>query len=78
MQNKAIMMLFLGALLLLGCKNNPITSIELANQFLEENNQHSSVSYDIDYQIKFFNQIQDTTIVNAKVDLIRETNASLL
>ena len=54
MQNKAIMMLFLGALLLLGCKNNPITSIELANQFLEENNQHSSVSYDIDYQIKFF------------------------
>ena len=62
MQNKAIMILFLGALLLLGCKNNPITSIELANQFLEENNQHSSVSYDIDYQIKFFNQIQDTTM----------------
>ena len=71
------MMLFLGALLLLGCKNNPITSIELANQFLEENNQHSSVSYDIDYQIKFFNQIQDTTKVNAKVDLIRETNDSI-
>lgn len=70
-------MLFLGALLLLGCKNNPITSIELANQFLEENNQHSSVSYDIDYQIKFFNQIQDTTKVNAKVDLIRETNDSI-
>ena len=77
MQNKAITMIFLGALFLLGCKNNPVTSIELANQFNEENNQHSSVSYDIDYQIKFFNQIQDTTIVNAKVDLIRETNDSI-
>lgn len=71
------MMLFLGALLLLGCKNNPITSIELANQFNEEINQHSSVSYNIDYQIKFFNQIQDTTKVNVKVDLIRETNDSI-
>ena len=77
MQNKAFTMIFLGALFLLGCKNNPVTSIELANQFNEENNQHSSVSYDIDYQIKFFNQIQDTTIVNAKVDLIRETNDSI-
>ena len=77
MQNKAITMIFFGALFLLGCKNNPVTSIELANQFNEENNQHSSVSYDIDYQIKFFNQIQDTTIVNAKVDLIRETNDSI-
>ena len=77
MQNKAFTMIFLGALFLLGCKNNPVTSIELANQFNEENTQHSSVSYDIDYQIKFFNQIQDTTIVNAKVDLIRETNDSI-
>lgn len=60
----------------MGCKEKNVTSIELANQFIEKNEQHSSVSYDIDYQIKLFGQT-DTNNVRAKVDLIRETSDSI-
>lgn len=36
-----------------------MTPIELANKFHNEYMQYSSVSYDIDYQIKYFSQSQD-------------------
>jgi len=74
---KLIPLLCIVNLILTGCKEKNITPIELANQFIEEHEQRSSVSYDIDYQIKYFNQIEDTTKIKAKVDLIRATNDSI-
>ena len=61
----------------MGCKEKTVTPIELANQYIEEYEHYSSISYDIDYQIKYFNQIEDTTKIKAKVDLIRESNDSI-
>ncbi len=68
---------FIGSLLAMSCNEEPMTPIKLANGVLEEYKQHSSISYDIDYQIKHFNQTQDTTEIKAKVELIRETNDSI-
>ena len=74
---KFIPLLLIVNLILTGCKEQVVTPVELANQFIKEYKQYSSVSYDIDYQIKYFNQIEDTTKVTAQVDLIRETNDSI-
>lgn len=77
LSKKRLLTLFLiSNLFIIGCKEKNVTPIELANQFIEKYEQHSSVSYDIDYQIKFFGQT-DTNKVRAKVDLIRETSDSI-
>lgn len=74
---KLIPLLLIVNLILTGCKEQIVTPIELANQFIEEHEQYNSVSYDIDYQIKYFNQIEDTTKIKAQVDLIRAPNDSI-
>lgn len=74
---KIVSIFLIANLVLIGCKEKTVTPIELANQFVEEYEQYTSASYDIDYQIKYFNQIEDTTKIKAKVDLIRETNDSV-
>ena len=74
---KLIPLLLIVNLILTGCKAQIATPIELANQFIEEYEQYSSVSYDIDYQIKYFNQLEDTTKIKAQVDLIRTSNDSI-
>lgn len=76
-KQKLIALFFIGSLITISCNKETMTPIKLANQLLEVYEQHSSISYDIDYQIKFFSQTQDTTKVKAKVDLIRETNDSI-
>ncbi len=66
--------LSLGLLLTLfiaGCSQDKITPPQLAKKILETYESHSSISYDIKYKIKYFSGVDDTTKVNARIDLIR-------
>lgn len=56
---------------LTSCTTDPPTADQLSADLLAAYEQHSSLSYDIDYGIKFFSDVEDTTKVSAAVDLIR-------
>ena len=60
------------------CAQKTPTPSEFANTVVEEYNQHSSISYDVDYQIKFFSQADDTNKVSAKIELIKVPKDSVL
>lgn len=78
LQNTIIKICFLACLLVSGCKKNSISPEDLSRQFIENTGQYSSISYSVIYQIKFFNQTEDTTRINAKLDIIRESEDSIL
>lgn len=65
-------------LILLGCENKKITPLELANNIVKEYETKSSLSYDINYQIKYFSNLDDTTKVSAKIDLIKVPEDSIM
>lgn len=64
-------------LFLIGCAKSIVTPIDLAHQFIENYEGYTSTSYDLNYQIKYFDQTGDTTKLTAKVDLIRENKDSI-
>lgn len=67
-----LLYLFLTFIYVLGaCENKIKTPLDLASTFFETYNSKSSLSYDIDYQISHFSDLDDTIKVTAKVDLIR-------
>ena len=51
--------------------------MELANQILKKYEGYQSLSYDIEYKIKYFSQVDDTTKVSAKIDLIRQKSDTI-
>ena len=55
----------------LGCSKKEVTPIDLAKNIIETYENHSSLSYNIDYSIKYFSSVDDTTKVSARIDLIR-------
>lgn len=64
-------------ILAIGCSQKMPEPIELANSIGKEYEKHSSITYDIDYQIKFFSETTDTNKVKAKIDLIRQEEDSV-
>lgn len=64
-------------LFLLGCKEKSSIPLEIANQFVSQMENYKAISYDIDYQIKYFSSVEDTTKISAAVDLVRETSDSI-
>ncbi len=80
MKNQSLNLLalsFITILLAMSCAEKQMTPLQLANKVLQEYEQKTSLSYDINYQIKFFSETTDTTKINANVDLIRVENDSL-
>jgi len=71
-------LLLLTTLLILSCNEKKPTPTELVNKIVKSYESKSSLSYDINYQIKFFSQVDDTTKASAKIDLIRATTDSIL
>lgn len=59
------------------CQQTMPGNKEFAHQFIESYQRHRSISYDIDYQIKFFSQTADTTKLRAAVQLIRQDSDSI-
>lgn len=77
MKSTTFFLLFSG-LLLLGCQEQTPSPIELAEKIVASYETRSSVSYQVDYQIKFFSNLEDTSKVSAKVDLIRAAEDTVL
>lgn len=63
--------LFIIILIIQGCSESSLSPNQLANKIVKTYEAHTSLSYDINYQIKYFNQIEDTTKVFAQIDLIK-------
>jgi len=61
----------------ISCKEKEIIPLELANQIVMKYEGHQSMSYEIDYRIKYFSDVDDTTKVSAKIDLIRQKEDSI-
>lgn len=59
------------------CKEHKIVPLDLATKILNKYDKHESLTYDIDYKIKYFSQIDDTTKISARVDLIRHDKDSI-
>ena len=64
-------------LFFISCKEKKVRPMELANQILKKYEGHQSLSYDIDYKIKYFSQVDDTTKVSVKIDLIRQKSDTI-
>ena len=75
---KRLSILLVSFLLIIFCCNEKETSpIELAKTIIERYENHSSLSYNIDYKIKYFSSADDTTKVSARIDLIRVPEDSI-
>jgi thiol-disulfide isomerase/thioredoxin len=59
------------AILMISCAPKEPTPIQLAQKIAETYSDHGSVSYDIDYRMKYFSEPDDTVKVRAHVDLVR-------
>jgi len=64
-------------LFFISCKEKKVQPMELANQILKKYEGYQSLSYDIEYKIKYFSQVDDTTKVSAKIDLIRQKSDTI-
>jgi len=64
-------------LLFSSCHKQEYQPLELANEIKNTYEQKTSLSYDIDYQIKFFSEPEDTNKVSAQIDLIRAPQDSI-
>ncbi|MGB0884416.1 MAG: hypothetical protein ACPGTG_06815, partial [Flavobacteriales bacterium] len=67
---KLIISIFL--ILLVSCTKEDVKPLDLTQQIVKKYEAKTSLSYDIDYRIKYFSQLDDTTKVSAKIDLIRQ------
>lgn len=65
------------AFLNFNCSEKKISPVELTDKIAKAYQTHPSLSYDIDYRIKFFSSIEDTTKISAKVDLVRVPEDSI-
>lgn len=74
---KTKILFLLTFLILICCKEKELTPLVLANQIVNKYENQKSLSYEIDYKIKYFSEIGDTTKVSAKIDLIRQSNDSI-
>lgn len=74
---KSIIPLFLIILIITSCNEENVKPLDLANQIVAKFESKNSLSYDINYRIKFFNQLDDTTKVSANIDLIRQNNDTI-
>lgn len=71
---KSIIPLLLTVLIITSCTDEKVKPLDLANQIVKKYESKKSLSYDINYKIKYINQIDDTTKVSAKIDLIRQNS----
>ncbi|MEM7367489.1 MAG: TlpA disulfide reductase family protein [Bacteroidota bacterium] len=71
------LIILLSFFLVAGCAQKALTPLQLAEQMVATYQGRSSISYDIDYQSKFFNQIEDTTTIQASIDLIKVPEDSI-
>ena len=71
-----IKIIFFFVILFFSC-NPENTKKKLAEKIVDNTNKYSSISYDINYKIKHFNTVSDTTKIFAKIDLIKDTNDSV-
>lgn len=79
MKREILQLLFLLIILFLSsCIDNTITPSECAQNIVGHYNSRSSMEYDIDYQIKFFSDVNDTSTISAKVELIRYETDTIL
>ena len=65
-------------LLFSSCQEKQFEPLELANQIKDTYEKRTALSYDIDYQIKFFSEPEDTNKVSAHIDLIRMPQDTIL
>jgi thiol-disulfide isomerase/thioredoxin len=63
---------------LTACQEKEASPMDLAKDMEATFESKSSMSYDIDYRIKYFSSLDDTTKVSAKIDLIRVPGDSVL
>lgn len=68
---KLFVTLLVGVLIVVSCHEEQMTPLQLSNKIVKEYSQKKSLSYDINYRIKFFSETIDTHKVSAKIDLIR-------
>ncbi len=62
----------------IACNNTQITPSSLAKDVVNVYGKHASMSYDIDYKIKYFSQTTDTATVFAQIDLVRNQEDTIL
>lgn len=74
---KAQILFLMLFLITFGCSEKEVAPIDLANSIVETYNNHSSLSYNIDYRIKYFSSVKDTNKVSARIDLIRVPEDSI-
>jgi len=74
---KSIILIFLAILVIISCTEEGVKPLGLANQIVKKYESQKSLSYDINYRIKFFSQTDDTTKVSAKIDLIRQNSDTI-
>ena len=73
----AIIPLLFTILIMTSCSEEKVKPLDLANQIVNKYESKKSLSYDINYRIKFYSQIGDTTQVSAKIDLIRQKSDTI-
>lgn len=61
---KSIIPIFLTILSIVSCKEKNVTSFDLANQIVKKYENKNSLSYDINYRVKYLSQMNDTIKVN--------------
>ena len=65
------------SILICSCAEKVSTPLDLALEFERQQLSYRSLSYDIDYMIKFYSQVDDTSKVKATIDLIRDTTDTI-
>ncbi len=73
-----ICLVFILIFSVLSCTKEQLKPMGIAENLISNYEDHSSMSYEIDYKQKYFSQLGDTTKLNAKIDLIREPKDSVL
>lgn len=66
-----LLALSLLSLFMIACGQEEMTPEKLAEMYHAKYSKHNAMSYSIDYKIKFFSQTDDTSRVEADVDLVR-------
>lgn len=73
-----IILIFSCLTLLENCQKKSETPLDIATELNQTYKSHTSLTYDIDYQIKRFNEKEDTFKIKASVDLIRVSEDTIL
>lgn len=73
-----LLFLFITVIIFNRCKEKGIIPLELATNIVNEYELKSSLSYKINYQIKYFSSKDDTIKISAKIDLIKVAEDSIM